>query len=525
MFVRTYGAAFRGVEVTPLTIEIRMDRGIQFQVAGLSAKSAQDCLLRIRGAWKQLGIAWPRQAVTISVSPALPPGAEWGLDLPIALGLLGAMEQLPPSLLGRICAAGEIRLDGSLAGSPGLISSAFAAREAGCDVLLLPDSIGPEAAGLEPQVAVFGASTLPEIIEHLQGVRILPRLMRRNDAPLPTAEVKLEDLQLSTHARTTLIVAAAGNHHLLMIGPPGTGKSVMARCLHGLLPPLTIPHAAEVKRIHAAKGLARKHDRLPPFRSPHTGMGTAAMLGSRPGANAAQGLCTPGELSLAHRGVLCLDEFPEFPRSVIEGLRQPLETRCVDVARAGVSASMPADTLVVATANPCPCGYFGEGESRCQCTPVQVRNYARRLSGPIMDRFDLHYETVDSPLISMETHPGPWPRSTEAAIALVAQVRNWMQTGPQSLLLARTPLILPETHAHLHMMVRHFGLTSRGKSKLLHIARTLSLIENQGWQPLTPEILEKAMLWRLFDRKDRHIPGPASAPSQTENAQYLSPQT
>ena len=522
MFVRTYGAAFRGVEVTPLTIEIRMDRGIQFQVAGIPAKSAQDCFLRIRGAWKQLGIAWPRQAVTVSVSPALSHSGETGLDLPIALGLLGAMGHIAPVALAQTCAAGEIRLDGSLAGSAGLISAAFAAREAGCSTLFLPDALGPEAAGLEPQLAVIGAQSLPEIIRHLQGTQRLPRLMRRSDTSLPTPDVGLEHLQLSAHARATLTLAAAGNHHLIMLGPPGTGKSVMARCLHGLLPPLQPLEAAEVKRIHAAKGLSRKHDRLPPFRSPHVGMGVAAMLGSRPGSTSFSGLCTPGEMSLAHRGVLCLDEFPEFPRNVIEGLRQPLETRKIELARAGMARSMPANALVVATANPCPCGYFGDVSERCRCSPLQVRNYLRRLSGPILDRFDLHLETVSDSASDGGDFPYYLPQNTAEAVAKVTRVRSLFEAGPQHLLAARLPLIEADAQEALHRMVRHFGLTSRGKNSLLSIARTLSLLEEDAWVPLDKDHMERAMAWRVFDRKERWTQSGASTNPSHNLANSLS---
>lgn len=505
MFVRTFGATFRGVEVTPLTIEIRMDRGIQLQVAGLPGRAAQDCLLRIRSAWKQLQIAWPRQAVTISVSPAVPAGSEPALDLPIALGLLGALGHIPKEGLATLCSAGELRLDGTLTGSPALMATAFAATAVGCQTLILPESLAREAAGLEPKLSVHGAAELTDVIRHLQHGTQLRRFLRRHEAPLPPAEVRMEQLRLTPHARATLLLAAAGNHHLLMVGPPGTGKSIMARCLHGLLPPLAPAAAAEVKRIHAAKGLTRPHDRIPPLRSPHAGTGVAAMLGSRPGIHSTTGHCTPGEMSLAHHGVLCLDEFPEFPRSVIEGLRQPLETRRVDLARAGMAATLPANALVVATANPCPCGYFGDVSQRCKCAPQQVRNYLRRLSGPMIDRFDLHLETQSDAFEerSMDLPP-PWPLTTEAAWESVRRVQTLLSEGPRNLHETRTPLVLPEAQDTLHHIVRHFGLTARGKSRLTAIARTLSLIEQDAWIPLRTVDMERAAGWRLFDRRDWH---------------------
>jgi magnesium chelatase family protein len=425
MFVRTYGAAIRGVDVLPVSVELRSGRGIQFHVAGMSGSLAKDAFLRIRGALQAEGWSWPRESLTISLSPAHGSLHPSDLDLPLALAVLAQLKVITPECIARVCSAGSLGLDGELRAHPSAANALFAAEKAACTTTFVPQGILGASAGSQAGVSVFGAKSLREVVNHLNGTRLLPRWIARNETRLQHPLVSLEAIRTNVHLTRGLILAATGEHHVLLLGSPGTGKTLAAKVLHGLLPALTSSESHELRRLHACQGLIRTHPLDPPLRTPHSGSGAAALIGSRAvGRNAYQGPTAflPGELSLAHRGMLLLDELPEWSRPAIEALRGPLETGFIDLARAGGTVRLPAKPLVAATANPCPCGYFMDARRKCRCTPSQVRGYIKRLSGPLIDRFPIHFEMTAHE--EAKEDDSIWALTTEEARRWVLQARR-----------------------------------------------------------------------------------------------------
>lgn len=488
MFVRTYGAASRGVEVLPVSIELRSGRGIQFHVAGLSSGLARDAFLRIRGALQAEGWGWPRQALTISLSPANASLHPADLDLPLALAVLAQIGVLSPSQIDSLCSVGSLGLDGSLRGHPSGANAPLAASDAGCTTTIVPSEILAGTSGSRSEFPLHGARSLREVVDHLTGARSLPRWMPRAQGNLQPPAVPLESLHGNDHLVRGLLLAAAGQHHVMFLGSPGTGKSMAARALHGLLPLLSKAEASTTRRLHAAKGIIREEPLHPPLRTPHSGSGAAALIGSRAtGRYALDGAVAflPGELSLAHRGMLLLDELPEWSRPAIEALRMPLEQGVVDLARAAGTTQLPAACLVAATANPCPCGYFLDAERRCRCTPSQVRNYLKRLSGPLVDRFPIHLE-------SGAVH------STSQASLDTATARNRVVTARQVLASDALQTWEPEAEERLVQSVRIWRFSGRAQAALRQVARTQAALE--GHDRIRDVDVEVALGYRVFDR-------------------------
>lgn len=485
MFVRTYGAASRGVDVLPVSIELRSGRGIQFHVAGMTGALARDAFLRIRGALQAEGWGWPRQALTVSLSPGHASLHPAELDLPLALVVLAQIGVLSPDQIASVCSAGSLGLDGTLRGHPSSANASLAASQAGCTTTLVPADILHASSGSRTECPLHGAQSLREVVDHLTGRRALPRWLPKSHSQPVEPEVPFESLRLSEHGLTGLMLAAAGEHHVLLLGSPGTGKSTAARALHGLLPLLNKVEAQTARRLHAAKGIIRDEPLHPPLRTPHSGSGAAALVGSRAtGRYSTDGAAAflPGELSLAHRGLLLLDELPEWSRPAIEALRIPLEQGVVDLARAAGTIQLPAQCLVAATANPCPCGYFLDAERRCRCTPAQVRNYLKRLSGPLIDRFPIHLETTDGA-------NGSHAMTTEEARARVAEARSrraeagrWEEAAVQ----------------RLAQGVQCWRLSGRAQTALQSVARTHAALDQRD--VVTEVDVDAALGYRVFDR-------------------------
>ncbi|BAD40461.1 conserved hypothetical protein [Symbiobacterium thermophilum IAM 14863] len=479
VFVRVWSFTLQGIEALPVAVEVDVSPGLpSFEIVGLPDAAVREARERVRAAVRNGGWPFPLQRITVNLAPAHTRKEGAGFDLAIALGVLAAAGAFHPSALAGIAVAGELALDGGVRPVRGALAMAMA-LEPGRRLVLPPESAREAAAcGAD----VLAAPHLADLVAHLRGERVLAA----PDPAPPVAggcdgDVDLALVRGQPVARRALEVAAAGGHNLYMVGPPGAGKSLLARCLPTILPPLDEAEALEVSRIHSVAGelgpggLLRRR----PFRAPHHSISRAAMLG---GGNPLR----PGEVTLAHRGVLFLDEMPEFRRDVLEGLRQPLEDGVVRVARAHAHLTFPARPTLVAAANPCPCGHLGDPVHACTCTATAVHLYRNRLSGPLRDRFDLQVYLQPVPYAAYRAAAaGESSRAVAERVreARERQRRRLAQHGCSSnaemgpALIRRFCRIPPGAEALLREAVDRFGLSVRGCDRVLRVARTLADLE------------------------------------------------
>ena len=494
MWTKTFGASHRGAQALPVSVEIRTDRGFRFHVTGLPPGAARDATLRIRSALLSSGCRWPRLSCTVNISPPVTGAEAAAFDLPIAQALLAASEQVPVERVQSVCSLGELRLDGSLAGEhPAYLAAPGAALEAGCVETILPCNAHISGAPWHP------AEHLRSIVRHLRGEQLLSGAGYTPHARASERQMDLKDITADRMTRLLLVAAAAGNHHTLIIGPPGSGKSTFLRCLHGLLPAPSAKERTANERFLALRGLEPLPPGDVPFRSPHPTTTPEGLLGAFHG-NSGGGL-VPGELSLAHGGMLCLDELAEFPRNVLESLRGPLESGEVHLSKSGGIARIPMACLVGASSNPCPCGFLGEGPSRCRCAASDIEKALRRLSGPVIDRFTVHLETRLFPLEDADLPD--WLCSSEAAAEAVRTVRAALPKPGDAL----PPS--PEGNALLQLLRRSLGCTERGRNSVLAVARTLlaldkatsgGVFQRDERKDLERSALLTAAQCRIFDR-------------------------
>ena len=463
--------ALDGLQAPPVTVEVHVANGLPaFSLVGLADAEVRESRDRVRAALLSSGFEFPARRITVNLAPADLPKDSGRFDLPIALGLLVASGQLPALGLSNYEFAGELSLTGSLRPVRGALALALASQNAG-HTLILPEASGAEAA-LAEGAAVRIAGTLREVCAHLMGDEPLPAPTQPDLSHLASYP-DLSDVKGQAQAKRALEIAAAGNHALLMLGPPGTGKSMLATRLPGILPPLTRETALESAGILSLAGIfnpERFGER--PFRAPHHSASPAAVIGG--GSQA-----LPGEISLASGGVLFLDELPEFDRRVLESLREPLETGEVHIARANRRASYPAVFQLVAAMNPCPCGYQGHPTRACRCTPEQVQRYRNRLSGPLLDRIDLCIEVPAlSPTDLAQSVPGE--QSTVVRDRVIAATTLALRR--QGCVNARLDGKALEAHATpdtagqalLNQAVSRLGLSARAYHRLLRVARTIA---------------------------------------------------
>lgn len=503
MVAHAYTVAFEGVDARIVEVQCAVTAGLPaFSIVGLPDKAVSEARERVRAAMTAMSIALPSKRITVNLSPADLPKEGSHFDLPIALALLAALDVIPPDDVEGCVALGELALDGVLVPVVGALPAAMAAAEEDRG-LLCPKACGAEAAWVDA-TKVTAAQTLLDVVRHFKGERVLDPA-QPGEVTVSKSGKDLSDVKGQERAKRALEIAAAGRHHVFMVGTPGSGKSMLAARLPSILPPLTAVEALETSMIHSLCGLLDEGgiSRTRPFREPHHTASMAAIVGGGRGAG-------PGEISLAHNGVLFMDEFPEFPRAVLETLRQPIETGEVMVARANAHIRYPCQFMLMAAANPCKCGYLSDPARACAKVPQCGDDYLGRISGPLMDRFDLRVEVPPVGFQDLDL-----PSCGESSATVAARVVAAREI--QSARFAQTPLArlnsdaegplldeiaTPDTEgrAFLSKVAERFGLSARGYHRVRRVARTIADLD--GSTDVRQPHIAEAVSYRIAMSKE-----------------------